>query len=144
MTKLIVFDFNRTLYEPDQDRLISGARELLDYALSQGYRLVLLAKAVDSRGQLLDELGIADAFVEIHLVKTKSVVLLNDLSSRYAAALSRSYLIGDRAQSEIALGHEAGWHTIWYRNGRFADELPRPDRQPDHTVTALAQIRPFI
>lgn len=49
MNQLIIFDFNRTLYDPDANQLIDGAQSLLDTARDKGYTLILLAMAAPSR-----------------------------------------------------------------------------------------------
>jgi len=50
MKKLVVFDFNRTLFDPDQGRLIDGALELLEKLKTAGHFLVLHGKAPRGRG----------------------------------------------------------------------------------------------
>lgn len=53
MNQVIIFDFNRTLFDPEQSALAPGALALLDVAKNKGYTLVLLAKAAPSRRELL-------------------------------------------------------------------------------------------
>ena len=141
-TKMIVFDFNRTLYDPEHRALSRGARQLLDLAVARGYQLVLLSQAVASRAELIRELGLARYFVEIQIVERKGAQLLAGITERYLPDLAQSYVIGDRAQGEIRLGHEAGWQTIWLQTGKFADELPA--FSPTHTVTDLSDIENLI
>lgn len=141
-TKMIVFDFNRTLYDPEGHQLFPGARQLLDLAAERGYRLVLLSQAVASRAELIRELGLARYFVEIQLVERKGMQLIAGITERYRPNLTQSYVVGDRALGEVRLGYQAGWQTIWLKAGRFADELP--GFSPTHTVTSLSDIENLI
>lgn len=143
MNQLIIFDFNRTLYDPDANQLIDGAQSLLDTARDQGYTLILLAMAAPSRQALIEQLGIAEYFAEIILMDAKSQKVFRQLAQKYDTDLSKSFVIGDRALGEITYGHKAGWPTVWYRQGRFADEEP-VGFTPEHTVTTLSQFQKLI
>jgi FMN phosphatase YigB (HAD superfamily) len=50
-------------------------------------------------------------------------------------------VVGDRIREEIALGNRMGMRTVWYRAGKFADELPEgEDQEPWATVTSLDDV----
>lgn len=140
MNRLIIFDFNRTLYNPDTQALLPGASALLTYAHSKDYVLVLLSKASPTRHQLVDELGIASFFAEMRFVEHKTAELLEDIVHRHNGDKAASYVVGDRSQSELMCGHQAGLRTIWLRIGKFASELPPAGHEPTHIVTSLDQI----
>jgi len=136
MNKLIILDFNRTLFDPDTNQLIEGALDILRIAKQADYKLVLLAMAAPSRRELIADLGIADYFEEIILIDAKSQKIFRELEKKYQTDLSRSYVLGDRALGELTHGHKAGWRTVWYRQGRFAEESP-VGFTPDHTIMYL-------
>lgn len=144
MNRIIIFDFNRTLYDPDQHALVPGAVDLLKAARAKGYALILLGKAAASRTQLLDNLGITEYFAETMLVEDKTDAIFADFAHRYDADKAHSYVIGDRAQAEVKYGHRGGWRTIWLRAGKFANELPDPGQEPDHTVTDLPSVAAML
>lgn len=144
MNKLIIFDFNRTIYDPDARALMPGAVELLRAARDKGYILVLLGKAAASREQLLEDLGIAQYFAETMLVDEKSDAILEGFAQRHNADKSISYVIGDRNQGELKYGARGGWQTIWLKAGKFASELPDPDKQPTYTVTRLSEVAALL
>lgn len=143
MNKVIIFDFNRTLFDPSAQALMPNALDIVRAAQQKGYTLVLLAKAAPSRRELIAELGLAPFFAEIQLVNAKSARMFRDIADRYAADLSASYVIGDRAHGEILHGHTAGWRTIWLRAGAFAHELPN-GYTPTHIVQNLNDILPLL
>ncbi len=144
MNRAIIFDFNRTLYSPDNRTLTPGAIELLEAAKAKGYLLILLSKAAADRGELVKKLGIESYFAEIIFANHKSYALFEEIAQRQSVDKKASYVIGDRAQGEVAIGRQAGWRTIWLQGGKFATELPTSEQQPDHTVGSLPQIPPLI
>ncbi len=144
INKLIIFDFNRTLYDPDHRALLPGATQLLQFAKEKAYKLILVGQAADSREQLIADLGLTGYMEEIILVDAKTAKLFNDIADRYLADKPSSFVVGDRAQREITLGHKTGWRTIWLQAGKFADEHPAANHLPTHTVTALNQIQSFL
>ncbi len=121
-----------------------GAHELLQGTHAKGYKLVLLAKAVPSRDQLLDSLGLRSYFAEVLLVNEKSDILFENIALRHGASKAHSYVIGDRAQGEIKFGHQGGWQTIWIKAGKFANELPDPGQNPDHIIYLLEDVLGII
>lgn len=143
-TKAIVFDFGRTIYDPDSDRLVPGALELLNQAHAQGYICLLLTKAGPGRLEQLKALGLTDLFDDIVITTQKSVAVFQEFANRFGIDTSRSFVIGDRAQNELAFGAEAGWPTIWFRSGKFRDEMPLPAYPPTLTVTTLAEATALI
>ena len=59
--------------------------------------------------------------------------------TRYAD--SSFVVIGDRIRSEITLGKQCGYTTIWFKNGKFAEEAPEDaDQVPDYTITSLNEL----
>jgi FMN phosphatase YigB (HAD superfamily) len=144
MNPVIIFDFNRTLYDPDKHQLMPGAVELLQGAKAKGYVLLLLGKAAASRAQLMEELGINSYFAEVMLVEEKSDALFEGFAKRHSADKTRSYVIGDRAQGELKYGYRGGWRTIWLKAGKFADELPMADQQPNYIVDSLEKVLPLL
>ncbi len=140
---VLIFDFNRTLFDPERRTLLPGATELLEAAKQQGYTLVLLSKAAPSRAELVKELGLTAYFAKVLIVEHKTPAMLAEVAQHYGADMATSYVIGDRARGELALGQNGGWQTIWLRAGRFADETPE-GYTPTHTVGTLPEILPLI
>ena len=143
-TQLFVTDFNRTIFDPDRRSLIHGAVEVLQAVKAHGFVSVLLSQAVENRRKLIAELGLEPYFDEIILTSTKTPAILAELATRHRAKPEHSFVLGDRAHGEIALGAAAGWRTIWLQAGRFADELPAANRRPTHTIHSLAEVPSLI
>ena len=69
--------------------------------------------------------------------------------SLFSQFLSReprdTLFIGDRIQSELAIGKALGATTLWVRQGKFADEVPtHADENPDYTVKSLAEAKELL
>ncbi|MEI7819022.1 MAG: HAD hydrolase-like protein [bacterium] len=146
MSRIIIFDFNRTLYDPDSETLISGARELLKECRASGYQLVMIAKEADDRLDLIRSLGLDDLFDNLYLVAKKNLLLFDLVVGEHVHIfeVGQSWVVGDRVQSELWLGHQRGLKTIWVRKGIFANETPFGNTYPTHTITSLEEIYPLI
>jgi putative hydrolase of the HAD superfamily len=140
MKKLVVFDFNRTLFDPDQGRLIDGALELLEKLKTAGHFLILLGKAPRGRGELIKELGIEKYFNKIILKDEKTIEDFKT-AKKLVPPDSYAYAVGDRIKKEILLANLAGFKTIWFKNGRYAVEEPSTeDEQPWMTINSLNEL----
>ena len=138
-TKAVVLDFNRTVYDPDVDKLIPGAMQLIE-ELSKRVPLALYCKTSVGREEKIEALGIKQYFKKILFVKEKGPEDLLKIAEELRVKPQEMVVIGDRIQTEIAAAKKAGCKTIWFRNGKFADELPtNPEEEPDHTITELKQ-----
>jgi FMN phosphatase YigB (HAD superfamily) len=144
MNKIIIFDFNRTLYDPEKQALIPGAVETLAQLKSQGFTLHLVSMAADSRHELIKRLGLDQFFRTITLCQKKTLALFQQIVDAEPITKAESFIVGDRVTQEVWFGNELGLVTIWYRNGKFAHELPQtPAEHPVYTTSDLNQI-PFL
>lgn len=144
MQKLIIFDFNRTLYDPDAGTPIPGALDLCEAATAKGYTLVVVGKAAPSREGKLRSMGLIQFFAETHFVEHKSAELFADIMHRFDVSPAETLVIGDRTRGELAIGHELGAITIWLQAGKFADEHPDGDWTSAHVVATLGEIEPLL
>ncbi len=136
--RVIIFDFNRTIYDPDTQQLIEDAELMLQHLTSQGFILFLISRAEQGREELIESLGLRRYFKRIHIVQDKvqqdfAALIDNKLIDRRT-----SFIIGDQVKKEIRIGNWLGLKTIWLRRGKFADELPEADGEhPTHTIESL-------
>lgn len=138
----IIFDFSRTLYDPDARVLIDGAAELLGAIARSDYKLCLVGKkSPEDREALVSELGIDRYFLHTAFVDEKARQDFEECMRKMGLAASEIAVVGDRVRKEIRLGNELGMTTIWYKAGRFAGEIPAcASEEPTYTVTKLADI----
>ncbi len=141
---LIILDFNRTLYDPENKVLFNGVMEFLqDY--SNAYHLAIIGKGDEKRAALIDELGIRGYFGYINLIEEKEEKIFMDCIKGFKVNRSNIWSIGDRIKKEIAVSNRLGLNTIWFRNGKFAAELPETDSEkPLFIVNNFTEIKDII
>lgn len=137
MINLVIFDWKRTLYDPDNRVLIDGARELLNFLESKNIPMVLIGKGGEDMQQEVDRLEVVSYFKQIVFAQG------NKDPNIFAKYISKdepkdTVLIGDRVRSELEIGNKLGATTIWVKQGKFADELSEnKDQKSDYEVTSL-------
>jgi len=135
MNKGIILDFNRTVFDPDANSLFPGALEAIKLLYHEGFVIVLVAKENDGRENLIKSLEIDQYFSEIMFVSEKTAHLFKEIKATFKMQANKSFVIGDRVRSEIESGNSAGFLSIWFQNGKFANELPENAMQfPNFTV----------
>ena len=144
MISSIVFDWKRTLYNPDESMLIDGAHEILELFRENGVPLVLVGKGGKDMYSEVKRLGVGKYFEQIVFQEgTKEDTLFRPYVSKESP--STTFFIGDRVRSELAVGKSLGATTIWVRQGRFAEEMPESEKQkPDHIVSSLTEDRVLL
>lgn len=136
----IIFDYNRTLYNPETASLYRGVVSLLKN-LSQENELFLISKKEEGRAARLQELGIAQYFQKITFVENKTTATFLALTGTTSNVL----VVGDRIRGEIQLGNQLGFTTVWLKRGKFATELPeKPEEKPDYTITRITALASII
>lgn len=142
--KAVIFDYNRTIYNPDTDQLMDGAKQVLDQLQKNGVTLFLIAKGDDERKKRIETLGLIPYFKGIIVNQKKSAEDYQDCLSSCEKGTT-FFAVGDRIKEEIRHANSCGITTIWFRNGKFANEEPeRTEEQPRHTVRSLAEIPDLI
>jgi ribonucleotide monophosphatase NagD (HAD superfamily) len=136
--KVLIFDWKRTLYNPDTKELEAGAKEILKFCNENGFPLYLVGKGGRDMHAEVGRLGISGNFVEIVFWEGAKE---DGVFKQFMSSDPRETLfIGDRIQSELALGKSLGATTLWVRQGKFSDEMPATESQnPDYTVSTLKE-----
>lgn len=143
MSKGVIFDFNRTLFDPDMDDLVEGCIELLESLYRSGYRLVLIStKTRVDREDQITNLGLTKYFVQVYVIDTdKNERVFQDALTDLGLSPGEVFVVGDRVEGEIAVGNRLGLTTVWFKNGKFASRLPQTSEEsPDFTVSSLKEV----
>jgi len=148
LNKVIIWDFNRTIYNPDQKKLIPGAKELLKAFQKLGYLNVIYSKnkANDMRiSRAVHRCKILKYLKDIVVRKKKDVSDLRLILNQYNADINQSFLISDRTRVDIEMGNSLGLKTIWIKSGKFANQLPETEKQePTLTINSLGEIKAVL
>src|SRR3989344_1325729 len=115
----IIFDYNRTLYDPETKSFYPGAVALVS-ALALKHELYLISRREPERANYLEQSGLKELFTDIAFVEEKTVALFQ----RFAGGDKNTVVIGDRVTEEITIGNRLGLRTVWLKQGKFAAELP--------------------
>lgn len=136
MTKLIIFDFNRTIYDPERKRLIGGSVFVLKKLKKHGLELYLMTRQEKNRKQLIKNLGIQKYFSKIIFTQEKTYLNFKKLLGKKNHI--ETYVIGDRVMEEIKIGNCLKLKTIWLKQGKFSNEKPSESIEiPDFTIKKI-------
>ena len=146
----IVFDWGRTIWNPDSDALFHGARKILE-RLSVGRRLMIVslatkgAEEIERRKRIIADLEIAGLFTDIVFVSEEKDEAYVSLFAKHELDHTKTVIVDDRIIRGIAWGNRTGVYTIWFQNGKFKDELPSEETgEPTFTITDFEQLGPIF
>lgn len=142
--KTYIFDWKRTLYDPDNRCLIDGAVDVLELLRQQGAVLSLVGKGADDMLAEVERLGVKQYFAYIDFRDGAKDI---DLYEKAVAGVLPHDIVfvGDRVRSELAVGKSIGAKTVWVRQGVYADELPESSEQePDFAVSSLRELKDLL
>ncbi|MGM0565684.1 MAG: tRNA pseudouridine(55) synthase TruB [Bacteroidota bacterium] len=145
--KAVIFDFNRTLYDPEKENLMEGARRLLNSLKKRGIKMALLSvTSSGDREQLIASLDLHSYFEEtLVLSGNKEPEHFVELSQKMQVDPEKCLVIGDRIKQEIHSANLAGMKTCWLQRGKFKKEKPDiQDEKPDYTINNLHEVFQFF
>lgn len=110
MKKMIIFDFNKTLYDPEKGKLIDGCSEILK-ALGSKYILALISLEKKGRKKIANKL-ISSFFNEIIFSTNKKIAHYKQILDKYGINKKDCFIVGDTLEDEITIGKKIGCITI--------------------------------
>lgn len=132
--KAVIFDYNRTLFNPENNELYPAVVEVLE-KLKGRFKLALVAKGDADRLKQIEELGLANYFECIIVNKEKGLGDYKKTMEKLGVEPEEAYVVGDRVAEEIKMGNLLGAVTVWFRNGKFKDELSKSKNElPVYTI----------
>jgi len=136
----IIFDYNRTIFDPDTQELYSGAFELIS-VLSEKHELFLVSANEPGRKERLIKLGITDFFKKVVFTNDKSPELFREIIGEEKNVI----VVGDRIWGEISAGNQLGYITVWIKQGKFSMEMPITKKQrPKHVINNISELKEII
>ena len=139
MPKLVIFDWKRTLYDPDTKKLIKGAVSLLKLLKAKSIPVVLVGKGKKDMANEVKKLQVGNFLKKIVFVDTEKNV---EVYKQFIPLNKKRevFFVGDRVRSELEVGKKLGARTVWLKQGKFANELPQNKFQkPDFTISSLKE-----
>ena len=140
----MIFDWGRTLHDPETDTLFRGVATLLQ-KLSPAYDLVLVSLAKsdspENRRERIAASGIAHHFKLILVGGEEKNELYEKALETLGAAPRDVVVVDDQVLRGVRWGNQRGTRTIWLRNGKFARELPTQETgNPTFTITNITEV----
>lgn len=148
MIQAIIFDWGRTLFDRDNDRLFPETKALIrDLAARYTLSIVSLAPSelINARRRIVTDEGLDQFFSSIEFVDAAEEGAKDCAYERTLTLLkvdpSNVAIVDDRMLRGIAWGNKNGCMTIWLRKGKFSSELPTKETgQPTYTIMALDEL----
>ena len=136
----IIFDYNRTIFDPETDNLYLGVLPLLQ-TLSTKYELFLISRNEPTRKKRLEECNIKNYFQKILFVDKKSKRVFAEI----AGDEKKVIVIGDSISDEIKIGNQLGYFTIRLKQGKFATAIPKDkDEIAKFEITEINELEKII
>ena len=145
MIKCIIFDFNRTLYIPELQKIPEETLEVLKNLKKMGFSLVLISIREAEREDIIETYNLSSIFSIIHFVDKKDTNVFKETLQFLKCCPDEVIVVGDRIKSEIKIANTLGIRTIWYKQGKFSNQLPVEKVEfPSWTIDSLPQMIKII
>lgn len=139
--KAIIFDFNRTIYDPEINKVDNNAEMLLHKLREREFILFLISRGGKERKNFINNLDIKKNFKEIIVSNEKSEADFIKIIKNNKINPKLSFVIGDQVKREITFGNKLGFKTIWLKKGKFSNIKPQKKvEQPNNIVKKLDDI----
>lgn len=136
----IIFDYNRTLFNPETGTLYEGVLDVLTQ-LSKRHTLSLVTRLEPGRQDVFQTLGIADFFKHTMFVAKKTI---EDFASIITTP-THTIIVGDRLADEIQIAALLDCISVWVKQGKFVDDdVHNKDIQPRHIIRDIRELLDVI
>ena len=140
----VIFDWKRTLYDPESRRLMKSVTSLLEFLKLGKINIYLIGKGGDGMLDEVKRIGIKDFFEDIIFVN-ESKEEFNFEKYIDKVNSKNTLVVGDRLNSELAIGNRLGTTTVFIQQGKFADEKAcDPKNIPDFVFGSIQEFYNFI
>ena len=148
MIEAVIFDFGRTLYNPETSRLFPQTEEVLAELNSRKLKLALVSIADRTKTERLDDLvklKIRDYFRAIHIFGRREEKDFTAILDQLEVASTNTMIIGDNLKREITLGNTIGAYTVWTKQNLSGPYIPKNELQtPNATIEQITELIPII
>lgn len=142
MIPTIIFDWKRTLFNPDTQQLLPNTKKVMASLHRQHMNLVLIGKGDPSLADDVQRLGLSSYFSDVLFTGNKKDIIM---FAPFVKNPKQTYVVGDRVRGEIKIGNQLGAITIWIKQGKFAHELPlAADEIPQITIRRIQELESVL
>lgn len=140
MKRIVIFDFNRTLFDPDKNSLVPKTIEVLEMLKERGFKLYLVSRAGVFRKRLIESLEIKDYFARVVTRKEKRFKDFKVIAGQKNLDVRESFVVGDQLKNEILFGNRLGFKTIWINIEKINVQSLSKEERPTIIVKSLEQV----
>lgn len=152
MIKLVIFDFGRTLFDSASKQVFSDSVDILEYLKNKGYKMAVVSlvsaqanATLQERKDQIKNSGLADFFEKIEVTDGDKDKSFEDTIKYFGVENNKVCIIDDRTIRGVKFGSKNGCQTVWFQNGKFADELPNEDTgNPSYTIHSLIELKDIL
>lgn len=147
MIKAIIFDWGRTIYDKENEKLFLETKKVLQYCFEK-YDLALVSLAIDDdiegRFSKIDEYDIRKYFkFMLFHASDKNSLFRNAIGNLNLKP--QEILVVDDMMRRLAFPISLACQTIWIQKGKFMKEAPNEQTgKPTHIVGSLEEILEII
>jgi FMN phosphatase YigB (HAD superfamily) len=144
MIKGIIFDFNRTIFNPETNKLTKGTNKILNKL--KHLKLCLISKNSCDRKKQINDLKLNKFFIDIQIIENdKEKKHFKKCLKLMKLKPNEILVIGDRIKKEILIGNQLKMITVWFKSGKFSEDIPNNKlEKPNYTITNLEEIIKLI
>lgn len=143
--KIIIFDFNRTLYDPKNEKLFFGARQILQKLRDSGFELYLVSQNRDGRrAEIIEKTNILHFFEKVYIVPEKTINCFKAIIDENIDR-QKSFVVGDYIRQEIIFGNMIGLKTIWIKDDSLSTNYPiLLEEHPTFIISSIHEMLDII
>ncbi|MBL7045891.1 MAG: HAD family hydrolase [Parcubacteria group bacterium] len=145
MHKLVIFDWGRTLWNPETQKLFNKVPQVLEFLTRKGYTLSIVALATDGdtkrRLDALKASAIEDCFAKTLFRETGKDKMYKETLKELKFESSETIIIDDRVVRGIKFANKYGCKSIWIQSLKFREEYPTEETgKPTYTIDKIGQL----
>ncbi len=124
--KAAIFDFNRTLYQPESGKVPMETVMLLRWLKKRKIALCLISR--NEAGRLKKMAEISGFFSLILVVKEKNALIFQNMIETLGIKNNEVLIVGDWYDEEIKIGKSIGAKTLWIKEVKDLEKIKRSFR----------------
>ncbi|MBI2021997.1 HAD hydrolase-like protein [Candidatus Daviesbacteria bacterium] len=149
MIEAVIFDYNRTLVQGDENppRFFPETQPVLQLLKDRGLKMAVVSVGDNPQDRLeeFEFLHLDRYFDVFDIVGPEGVKKFQHILEQLKVTAQRCVVVGDRVKSEILEGNRVGATTVWLQLGKFANEKPEGlEEEPKFTIKSLSELITII
>lgn len=148
--KAIIFDWGRTLYDPESGGLFPNTIDVLEFSRDRGLAIGLVSVAltanVEERLDDLRKYGVIQMFDEVKILpRSREPKDFSPILEKLGVKPQNSVVVGDNLKRDIVPANRIQAVPIWTKERLLADFKPENTLQvPRATIFQIGELRELI